>query len=333
MTKQPKASPPHIPIRGLRLGEAGDPVVLIMFDFAYERTRFTPDFWARFAGHPTLVLLLRSWEIRTVHSLASWPQKFAAHRREFPEHRIVYLTNEPGDQAVLEAAGMGHFFCNHNAFVDEKTYCPPEGARGGDAREFDAIYDARIAPFKRHPLAARVPRLALVHYDLPHERHTRWMLGVRLRLWRAKSLNKRKGLWPLWMSRQDVAACYRRAKVGLCLSEVEGAMLASIQYLLSGLPVVTTPSRGGRDQFFDSENSITVEPNARAVADAVQTLIERQLDPWAIRARALERMAEHQERLRTYIAEYQAEHGVPLERRLTPDWSRRASDIFNTAID
>jgi glycosyltransferase involved in cell wall biosynthesis len=148
-------------------------------------------------------------------------------------------------------------------------------------------------------------------------------------------MNRHRPFWssrPVRLRADEVAAVYRRAHVGLCLSAAEGAMLASMQYLLVGLPVVTTPSMGGRDVFFDAENSITVEPEANAVAKAVAEWIERRPDPRAIRGRALERVAEHRERLRVFVRGFQASHGVPEERRLDAGWGRRAPEVFRPMV-
>jgi glycosyltransferase involved in cell wall biosynthesis len=81
------------------------------------------------------------------------------------------------------------------------------------------------------------------------------------------------------------------AEVGVVLSEVEGACYSSIEYLCRGLPVVSTVSRGGRDRFFTSENSITCEPHPAAVeaavAEAVARLRSGAFDRKKIRANAL----------------------------------------------
>ena len=53
------------------------------------------------------------------------------------------------------------------------------------------------------------------------------------------------------MNDEEVNNFLNQCKVGIILSEVEGANYASIQYLLAGLPVVSTKSKGGRDVFFD----------------------------------------------------------------------------------
>ncbi|WP_164127899.1 glycosyltransferase, partial [Stenotrophomonas maltophilia] len=59
---------------------------------------------------------------------------------------------------------------------------------------------------------------------------------------------------------EAVNRVYNQAAVGLCLSAVEGAMCASMEYLMAGLPVVSTPSVGGRDVYFDPDYCIIAEP-------------------------------------------------------------------------
>jgi glycosyltransferase involved in cell wall biosynthesis len=80
-------------------------------------------------------------------------------------------------------------------------------------------------------------------------------------------------------------------------------MFASIEYLLCGLPVVTTRSIGGRDVFFDPAYVEWVEDDPEAVAQGVRNLIARAPEPEFIRARTLARMEEHRQRLRTFLKE------------------------------
>jgi glycosyltransferase involved in cell wall biosynthesis len=74
-------------------------------------------------------------------------------------------------------------------------------------------------------------------------------------------------------------------------------MMSSIEYLLAGLPVVSTRSLGGRDVFFDEANSLIVGDSPDAVAAAVRELAARALDPASIRDQTLQRMKPHRERL------------------------------------
>lgn len=320
------------PIRGLRLSD--EPRVLAMTDFVFQKSLAArPDFWTALGDRPVLIILLRSWEIRLPDDLARWALTISAHREHFPLHRVLYAANAPVELPRLTEAGIEGLWCNHNAFVEEHLFQPPPDARAGDAREFDALYDARFARFKRHHLAARVPRLALIHFAVPDLVEPLWTIAIRWRLRHARILNRHR--WsgmPIFLTPQEVAAANRRARVGLCLSAVEGAMVASIQYLLSGLPVVSTPSRGGRDVFFDADNSLIVEPGARSVAAGVQTLIDRRIDPWQIRAAAITRMNEHRARLFEVVEAFQREHGAPSATLLSREWPRRHGNVFKDII-
>jgi len=75
--------------------------------------------------------------------------------------------------------------------------------------------------------------------------------------------------------KEQVMQIYNQAYCGGIFSAEEGACYSSSEYLLCGLPVVSTNGRGGRDTWFDAENSIIVEPNEFAVKKAVETWIER----------------------------------------------------------
>ena len=87
----------------------------------------------------------------------------------------------------------------------------------------------------------------------------------------------------------EVNVVLNRARVGLCLSAAEGAMFASMEYMLAGLPVVSTPNLGGRDFFFDPDYCLTVPANAGAVRAAVESLVARNIPASYIRSRTLAR--------------------------------------------
>jgi glycosyltransferase involved in cell wall biosynthesis len=67
-------------------------------------------------------------------------------------------------------------------------------------------------------------------------------------------------------------------------------MFASVEYLLAGLAVVTTPAQGGRHIYFEDAYCLTVPPDARAVAEAVAALASRAIPAAHIRAKTLQKM-------------------------------------------
>jgi len=104
-----------------------------------------------------------------------------------------------------------------------------------------------------------------------------------------------------WFSPEKIAGYYNRSRAGLCLSDCEGAMYVSAEYLLCGLPVVTTPNIGGRDYFLDAPYCVSAEPHPEAVAQAVKYLGEQHFDPFAIRRAVLHKMLPQRERLITLV--------------------------------
>ena len=60
-------------------------------------------------------------------------------------------------------------------------------------------------------------------------------------------------------------------------------MFASMEYLMCGVPVVTTRNRGGRNRYFTTYNSTFVAARPEAVARAVSDYVARPPDPTRIR--------------------------------------------------
>jgi glycosyltransferase involved in cell wall biosynthesis len=108
-----------------------------------------------------------------------------------------------------------------------------------------------------------------------------------------------------------------KAHVGLCLSVEEGANYASMEYLLAGLPVVSTRSRGGRDRYFHRDDCIVCDPDARQIAEAVQALKSRHVPAVEIRNRVLTQVdherAQYKERVESLIREWWPDQSAPID--------------------
>lgn len=215
----------------------------------------------------------------------------ADHRRRFPEHSVYALCNTEEQVVELRRRDVRAEFVNQNAFVDEDVFKPDLSI----AKKYDAVYDAQLAPFKRHELALRIESLALIAYVHSGLTTPEYVRKIRTVLAHARWLNYEENTWR-GLDHREVCAVLNESRVGLCLSESEGAMYASVQYLLCGLPVVSTPSRGGRDVFFNPAFVKIVHPDAHAIAAAVHALASANLDPQFIRQQTLDRMKEHRKR-------------------------------------
>jgi hypothetical protein len=88
-------------------------------------------------------------------------------------------------------------------------------------------------------------------------------------------------------------------------------MYASAQYLLAGLPVVTTHNKGGRDIFFHPDYVLWVEDDPEAVNHAVLELAANPPDPQAVRKRTLAMMAEHRMKLVSFVNDIYRQENCP----------------------
>jgi hypothetical protein len=243
-----------------------------------------------FAGQDVAVLLLPAWSLEMPDTLNDVAGAVRSHAAAHPGHRITVAGSNEAELAVLRAQGLDCVLANANCFTDEEIFRPLPGI----APQFDAVYNGRLSAGKRHELAVEVASLVLVYFrdaieqDVPtfHAIHA----ATRALLPRARFANRLTEDGCKWLSQQRVNEVYARARVGLCLSAVEGTMRVSMEYLMAGLPVVSTASLGGRDFFFDPDYCLVVEDDPRAVGEAVDALVRRNVPRSHVRARTMERV-------------------------------------------
>ena len=263
-----------------------------------------PALTAALGRRPAQFLLQLHGQFESADRSAALVRAWRDHMAVAPHQPITVLANTMREVRALLGAGVAAVLCNHNAFIDEETFVVDPPAR----KEFDAIYVARFAPEKRHELAARVPRLALVsghlapaeHLQLDHIRRAlpgaTWAnaaaaaaVGAALAPDRAGNVARRviARLGHVGLGSAAVVEWMNRSSVGLCLSASEGAMRASMEYLLCGLPVVSTRNIGGRDRYRHPGHWLEVPADPAAVAAGVARLVAAPPDPRGIRAAAL----------------------------------------------
>ena len=218
---------------------------------------------------PAWFLFRYSWRMEDVHRIALERQMQDAHIRQYPKHRFLHLCNTRRQLELFDEARLPAIFFSSNALVDERIFRPmPEVEK-----RFDAVYDARINRFKRHELALDVPSLALMYTRIRHNTDLWHRFQMRRRLRHAHHFNRDEDGGYRTLTDEQVAHCYNRCRVGLCLSAIEGANYASIQHLLCGLPIVSTRSEGGRDVFFDEQIALIVDDDPSAVQQGVERMI------------------------------------------------------------
>ena len=263
-----------------------DPLVLYM-PGGERRTLGMPGTGADLLKHtPTVFLMAIYGSIESQARVMRFRRAAILHRWRWPKHRFVFLCNTEKEEALLRGTGEVAVFLNHNLLISVTDFQPVDG----EPLLFDAVYNGRLHPQKRHELSILVDRCAMIfaHTFMESDVYEKELIARHARVAPGhRFINQFRNGIPEYLDPPAVNRIYNQSAVGLALSAVEGAMYASIEYLLSGLPVVSTPNRGGRDVYFDDEFCITVEPDPRAVRDAVTALKSRNIPRHYIRARTL----------------------------------------------
>lgn len=229
-------------------------------------------------------------------------ESFLFKKHEFPADRFLFLCNSERQRATYSSVGLKAVLLNQNAFIDDEIFKPTQGV----SKIYDAIYTGRPAKFKRHELAVKIGNLALIGGYAFNS-----VENIDLRTIPHAYLSGDKRLTPA-----EVNEKLQQAYCGIILSKEEGACYASSEYLLAGLPVVSTPSEGGRDFWYTPQNSVICDPTPEAVAVAVQQVVARkkagEFDPEKIRADYLTLMEKQRALYKETIQEIAKECGVVL---------------------
>lgn len=222
---------------------------------------------------------------RTLPRLYSY--RLQAPRRQ---KRVHFMSNADQETTLLRRARLPGTLVNMSIYINDRAYTVT-----GDEKQYDAVYAAQMLEVKRLWLAAAVRSLYVLTYGDRKTPSGEYDLhGFEPRIAHA-DFNR------TWQSPENITRAYNRSRVGLALSKREGTMLAAVEYLLCGLPMVSTPCEGGREQFFDSRYVEVVDPTPEAVAAGVERLAGRRIDPAFVRAETLRKLAAHRERLADYV--------------------------------
>ena len=204
------------------------------------------------------------------------------------------LYNDERDKQLFSSAGFQGDVINQNCWLDyNKDMCVLPNTE----KEYKAIYIGRMIPVKRHYLAKSVDRLALV---------AGMLYGNNKEVDAPKHIYRNES--PL--TPKEVAQKINQSSCGLILSEKEGACFASSEYLLCGIPVVSTKSEGGRDFWYDEYNSIVCTDDEYEVARAVEYFYSNPRDPQVIRGNHISKANFLRAKFVLKISEIFEKHGV-----------------------
>ena len=258
---------------------------LITFSKTYSMRPFgvAPLLAAHVPGRKSLNLVILCWSYETAEKVAELAAELEHAKSIAPGSEFVILANTEFESYLLSDLGVPNTVASETMFMDEQVFRPHPQIE----TTFDAVYNGRIAPMKRHELAEGIDRRLLI-YCPDWDADRQYAQSYRGKPSPAVFLNHQLGGGKFrFLTPDEVARQVNRARVGLCLSATEGVMRASIEYLFCGLPVVSTPCYGGRERYYHPDYCRIAEPDRNAVTKAVRDLVRADIDPFFVRRRTL----------------------------------------------
>ena len=214
------------------------------------------------------MFLQLGWSAELPEVAAELKSRLAEAKNAFPEARFIILANAPREVEIIQQF-CEVYLASHNAFLDPARYPVAKLSK----RKFDALYIARITPFKRHELAVKIKNLHLIGSFAEKEK---------------EYFENTIKLFPDAVWSQKVPSFFIGRKIceaacGLALSAIEGAMFSCGEYSLCGVPVVNTGNLGGRDTLLPDFAVRYADDTAESVAENVEYYVNNPIDPAEIR--------------------------------------------------
>ena len=175
-------------------------------------------------------------------------------------NNIIFMCPSNIEIEICNKLNLRCILCNHNAFLDINVF-----KIQNNNKIYDAVMNCRPEGWKRPYFAEKISKLAILKgYNIRKNDY------YDLTLLNPDYINNNIRLSPL-----EVSNIYSKSHIGLIFSEEEGACYSSSEYLLCGLPVISTESKGGRDFWYNDKNSIICEENSESVLKCVNEAIEK----------------------------------------------------------
>jgi glycosyltransferase involved in cell wall biosynthesis len=165
---------------------------------------------------------------------------------------VTMLANSIDEDLFYKRHKLNSIYCNQNCWLDASIFNIIS-----IEKEYDLVINANNSEWKNHHMLADINKkykTLFITYNTSInnlQRYNPACILNEIRTYRVvEELNK--------------------CRVGLALSTKEGSCYASTEYLLCGLPVISTKSVGGRQGWYDEHNSIVVNPNGPELDKAIE---------------------------------------------------------------
>jgi hypothetical protein len=176
----------------------------------------------------------------------------------YNKKNIIWLSPDLDGILYAYECGFNAILANHNCCLDYNVFDLKD-----DERIYNLVINSRPEIWKRPYLAKKVSNLAYIKGAIYRKNEIYDYCELP-----CKFINEKR------LTPEEVNDIYNKSYCGGIFSEKEGACYSSSEYLLSGLPVISTLSKGGRDAWYTKDNSIIVNDDEDSIVNAVNLCIE-----------------------------------------------------------
>lgn len=230
----------------------------------------------------TIFLWHPSWRIslKTIPKLIRTAIKFKRNHKS----KFIVCCNSKEELILCRLFSLNSHLLNQNMHECENEFVIKQVPK-----KYDAIYIAQARPFKRMYLANLIKDLFILTYGCQKCQNeegndlSKFDPSIKHAIWNKSFIH----------DRDKISELICESHAGLALSKREGAMWASVQYLLCGIPIVTTKSQGGRDYFYDSSYVQVVKDKDLNILQGVKNYIQNPVNPQSIRSVILDKIKKH----------------------------------------
>lgn len=245
--------------------------------------------WVDYFSHalrtpkPVAILVSTNWKLNR-QERANAIQWAKDHLHRHPSHYIEFLLDRDEEVEVFTHFDLNVTRFNPNALCDERVYRLLLDVE----RKYPAVYVARPAFHKKLPLCREIKGKWLwITYNVDENPR---IVAETLAMRNCHAPQFTDGKYTHYINRSKIPEYLNSASVGLCLSDEEGSMYTSAEYLLCGLPVVATPGLGtSRADLFTPQTAFITKANAFSIREAVLE-VGKLSDPEMIRKQTLGKM-------------------------------------------
>ena len=161
---------------------------------------------------------------------------------------------------------------NHNAFIDETVYKIDET----QTIKNDLFVSSQFLDVKNLNLLHDIENICGVGYYPCSENNKKVCVpfpkSVKKVLNFDDNIERRQKNWK-WVSAKEIIKEINSSKIGGIFSIAEGACFSSSEYLLCGIPVLSCKCSGGREIWYDNNNSELCDPNNSSIKETLKKML------------------------------------------------------------